>query len=198
RGAPHPAAHQDPARADRAPVHREGEGGTVTGGDAETVAARVRMTGITVDFGPVRALHEVDLTLQPGEIHALMGENGAGKSTLVNVLAAAISPVAGRIVLDGREVRFSSAADAQEAGIAAVMQDVPLARHISIGENVMLGHEPYGRFGIQWNQLHDRAQQTLTELGLGRSEEHTSELQSRFDLVCRLLLEKKKSTTSRT
>ena len=139
----------------------------MTGGDAETVAARVRMTGITVDFGPVRALHEVDLTLRPGEIHALMGENGAGKSTLVNVLAGAISPVAGRIVLDGREVRFSSAADAQEAGIAAVMQDVPLARHISIGENVMLGHEPYGRFGLQWTQLHDRAQQTLTELGLG-------------------------------
>jgi len=96
-----------------------------------------------------------------------MGENGAGKSTLINVLAGVVSPTSGRIELDGRELRFLSAADAQSAGIAAVMQDVPLARHLSIGENVMLGHEPHGRWGIRWNQLHDQARQMLTELGLG-------------------------------
>lgn len=63
-------------------------------------------------------------------------------------------------------MRFSSAADAQAAGIAAVLQDVPLSQHLSIGENVMLGHEPYGRLGIRWAELHDRAHQMLSELGL--------------------------------
>lgn len=139
----------------------------MTPDDAGAAAPRVRMRGISVEFGPVQALHDVDLTLRPGEIHALMGENGAGKSTLINVLAGVVSPTSGRIELDGRELRFLSAADAQSAGIAAVMQDVPLARHLSIGENVMLGHEPHGRWGIRWNQLHDQARQMLTELGLG-------------------------------
>src|SRR5699024_8517053 len=111
-------------------------------------AVAVEMRGITVDFGPVRTLHGVDLVLRPGEIHALMGENGAGKSTLINVLAGVVHPSSGSIRLEGQEARFSSAADAQAAGIAAVLQDVPLSQHLSIGENVMLGHEPYGRLGI--------------------------------------------------
>ncbi|MGP9582876.1 MULTISPECIES: sugar ABC transporter ATP-binding protein [unclassified Brachybacterium] len=126
----------------------------------------VEMRGITVDFGPVRTLHGVDLVLRPGEIHALMGENGAGKSTLINVLAGVVHPSSGSIRLEGQEARFSSAADAQAAGIAAVLQDVPLSQHLSIGENVMLGHEPYGRLGIRWAELHDRAHQMLSELGL--------------------------------
>ena len=129
--------------------------------------ATVQMTGITVDFGPVRALDGVDLTLRPGEIHALMGENGAGKSTLINVLAGVVTPASGSIVLEGAPVRFSTAADAQAASVAAVLQDVPLSQHLSIGENVMLGHEPHGRWGIRWNDLHARAHQMLSELGLG-------------------------------
>ena len=129
--------------------------------------ATVQMTGITVDFGPVRALDGVDLTLRPGEIHALMGENGAGKSTLINVLAGVVTPASGSIVLEGAPVRFSTAAEAQAASVAAVLQDVPLSQHLSIGENVMLGHEPHGRWGIRWNDLHARAHQMLGELGLG-------------------------------
>ena len=131
---------------------------------AEVIA---RMRGVTVDFGPVRTLHGVDLDLRAGEIHALMGENGAGKSTLINVLAGVVVPTSGSIDLQGRTVRFSSAADAQAAGVAAVLQDVPLSQHLSIGENVMLGHEPYGRFGIRWHALHEQAQQMLSALGLG-------------------------------
>src|SRR5699024_7026446 len=157
RGPRHPAAHEDPARAHRAPVHREGEGSLVSAHD--TATATVQMTGITVDFGPVRALDGVDLTLRPGEIHALMGENGAGKSTLINVLAGVVTPASGSIVLEGAPVRFSTAADAQAASVAAVLQDVPLSQHLSIGENVMLGHEPHGRWGIRWNDLHARAHQ---------------------------------------
>lgn len=139
----------------------------MTGDDVAPASAMVEMTGITVDFGTVRAMHHVDLTLRAGEIHALMGENGAGKSTLINVLAGVVAPTSGSIRLDGRAVRFSSAADAQSVGVASVLQDVPLARHLSIGENVMLGHEPHGRWGIQWKQLHSRAHRMLSELGLG-------------------------------
>src|SRR5690625_7970324 len=110
----------------------------MTPDDAGAASPRVRMRGISVEFGPVQALHDVDLALRPGEIHALMGENGAGKSTLINVLAGVVSPTSGRIELDGRELRFLSAADAQSAGIAAVMQDVPLAR----SEERRVGKEP--------------------------------------------------------
>ena len=134
-------------------------------GDA--AATTVEMRAITVSHGPTEVLHDVDLTLRAGEIHALMGENGAGKSTLINVLAGVTSPASGSIRLDGRPLRLASPAEAQAAGIRAVLQDAPVARHLSIGENVMLGHEPRGRFGIRWGELHAQAHRVLDELGLG-------------------------------
>ena len=134
---------------------------------APDAAPLVEMAAVTVAHGPVEVLREVDLTVRAGEIHALMGENGAGKSTLINVLAGVIPPASGSIRLDGRPLRFSSPAEAQAAGIRAVLQDVPVARHLSIGENVMLGHEPRGRFGIRWGELHAQAHRVLDELGLG-------------------------------
>lgn len=141
--------------ASRGPGAGAGESaGEGTDRAADGAAVTAEMRGIAVDFGPVRALHGVDLDLRAGEIHALMGENGAGKSTLINVLAGVVVPSSGSIRLEGRPVRFSSAADAQAAGVAAVLQNVPLSQHLSIGENVMLGHEPYGRWGIHWTALH--------------------------------------------
>ena len=134
---------------------------------APDAAPLVEMAAITVAHGPVEVLREVDLTVRAGEIHALMGENGAGKSTLINVLAGVISPASGSIRLDGRPLRLSTPADAQAAGIRAVLQDVPMARHLTVGENVMLGHEPRGRFGIRWGELHAQAHRVLDELGLG-------------------------------
>ena len=142
-------------------------GDTMTEGPEQPQVPVVEMTGITVDLGPVRALEQVDLTVHAGEVHALMGENGAGKSTLIKVLAGVVPPVSGSIRLNGLPVRFSAAADAQAIGVASVLQDVPLARQLSIGENVMLGHEPYGRWGIRWQELHARAHHVLSELGLG-------------------------------
>lgn len=133
----------------------------------EAAATTVEMRAITVSHGPTEVLHDVDLTLRAGEIHALMGENGAGKSTLINVLAGVTSPASGSIRLDGRPLRLASPAEAQAAGIRAVLQDAPVARHLSIGENVMLGHEPRGRFGIRWGELHAQAHRVLDELGLG-------------------------------
>lgn len=129
--------------------------------------AVVEMTGITIDFPGVRALDGVDFRLLPGEVHTIMGENGAGKSTLIKALTGVYRIDAGSIRLEGEERRFSGAADAQAAGVSTVYQEVNLCDNLSIGENVMLGHESRGFWGINWNATHDRATEVLRELGLG-------------------------------
>ena len=101
----------------------------------------VVMKGITIEFPGVKALDGVDLNLYPGEVHALMGENGAGKSTLIKALTGVNKINAGTITVDGKPVTFSGTADAQDSGVATVYQEVNLCTNITIGENVMLGHE---------------------------------------------------------
>ncbi len=106
----------------------------------------VQMRGITIEFPGVRALDGVDLTLRPGEVHALMGENGAGKSTMIKALTGVYKIDAGEIrVADEPPHQFHSTAEAQEAGISTVYQEVNLCSNLSVAENVMLGHEV--RFG---------------------------------------------------
>src|SRR5690625_566374 len=126
----------------------------------------VEMKDISISFPGVKALDRVNFRLFPGEVHALMGENGAGKSTLIKALTGVYTIDEGTVIVSGRSRRLGGTADAQAAGISTVYQEVNLCTNLSIGENVML-----------------------------RSEEHTSELQSRGHLVCRLLLEKQKHTT---
>ncbi|TGO04895.1 ATP binding protein of ABC transporter [Serinibacter arcticus] len=125
------------------------------------------MRGIHIGFPGVKALDGVDFRLLPGEVHALMGENGAGKSTLIKCLTGVYSIDAGEIVIDGSPRQLAGTADAQEAGIATVYQEVNLVRNLSIGENVMLGHEVRGRFGISWRATHRRAKENLERFGLG-------------------------------
>ncbi|MGJ0202594.1 sugar ABC transporter ATP-binding protein [Leucobacter sp. gxy201] len=127
----------------------------------------VHMHGITVEFPGVKALDEVSLRLFPGEVHALMGENGAGKSTLIKALTGVYKITSGTIEVEGREQRFDGTADAQSAGIATVYQEVNLVTNLSIGENVMLGHEVRGPFGINWKATHAAARQKLERFGLG-------------------------------
>lgn len=125
----------------------------------------VEMSGIHVSFASGPALHGAHLRLVPGEIHGLMGENGAGKSTLIKTLTGIHKPDAGEIVVDGAAHRFSGPAEAKAVGITAVFQDERLTDNLSIGENVMLGHEIRGRFGISWSRTHHRAAEMLAELG---------------------------------
>ena len=99
------------------------------------------MSGITIRFPGVLALDDVDFSLRPGEVHSLMGENGAGKSTLIKALTGVYPIDGGTIVVDGEPRVFSSTADAQAAGISTVYQEVNLCQNLSVGENVMLGHE---------------------------------------------------------
>lgn len=86
----------------------------------------VEMTGITITFPGVKALDDVSFRLLPGEVHALLGENGAGKSTLIKALTGVYGIDAGRIVVDGRDERFSDPGAAQDAGISTVYQEVNL------------------------------------------------------------------------
>lgn len=129
--------------------------------------ALVEMTNIHVEFPGVKALDGVDFRLLPGEVHALMGENGAGKSTLIKALTGVYGIDDGEIRVAGDLKRFHGPADAQEAGIATVYQEVNLVTNLTIGENVMLGNESRGKFGIKWRETHRRAKENLARFGLG-------------------------------
>ncbi|WP_269329153.1 sugar ABC transporter ATP-binding protein [Kineosporia babensis] len=124
------------------------------------------MSGIRKVFPGVVALDGVDLRLQPGEVHALMGENGAGKSTLIKVLTGVYDIDGGQIRLAGQDVHFSGPLPAQQAGISTVYQEVNLCANLSVAENILLGREPrqFGR--IRWGQTRRRARELLQRLDL--------------------------------
>ena len=126
----------------------------------------VAMRDITIRFPGVLALDSVDLVLRGGEVHAVMGENGAGKSTLIKALTGVYSVDQGTITVAGEERSFGSTADAQQAGISTVYQEVNLCTNLSVGENVMLGHEMRSRRGIDWKATHREAARHLESLGL--------------------------------
>lgn len=131
--------------------------------------------GLTVRFGAVMALQEVDFSLRAGEVHALMGENGAGKSTLIKCLTGVHSPVSGEIRLDGKSARLASPRDAEAVGIGTVFQEIGLIPHMSVAENVCLGREPV-RGGwprlIRWGEVANRAKAALGRLGLSALDVH--------------------------
>lgn len=105
---------------------------------AKTVIA---LEGISKSFGAVRANKDICLSIRQGTVKALLGENGAGKSTLMSILAGRLQPDAGRLLVDGRPRRFSSAKDAIHAGIGMVYQHFKLVESMTVAENVFLGQE---------------------------------------------------------
>jgi simple sugar transport system ATP-binding protein len=112
----------------------------------------VEVRDLTKRYGSVIALRGVNMELRSGEIVGLVGDNGAGKSTLVNIVAGALSPTSGKVLVDGREVSFRSPIDARKAGIETVYQDLALAPDLSIWGNMFLGREqvvpgPLGKLG---------------------------------------------------
>jgi len=132
----------------------------------------VQMRGISIEFPGVKALDGVDFRLYQGEVHALMGENGAGKSTLIKALTGVYGIDAGSILVAGQERSFKGTGDAQDAGISTVYQEVNLVTNLTIGENVMLGHEVRGPFGINWRATHEAATDALAQLGLEYLDTH--------------------------
>jgi ribose transport system ATP-binding protein len=102
---------------------------------------------ITKRFAGVRALHDVSLTLERGEVLAVVGENGAGKSTLMRIIAGVIAPDEGELFVDGQPVRFTSVAQALKLGISLIHQELNLADNLTVGANIFLGRE-LKRFGL--------------------------------------------------
>ena len=102
---------------------------------------KLELRGITKRFGDLVANDAIDLVVEPGEIHALLGENGAGKSTLMNVLYGLYQPDEGEILIDDEPVTFSGPGDAMRAGIGMVHQHFMLIPVFTVAENVELGHE---------------------------------------------------------
>jgi len=128
----------------------------------------IRMREITKNFPGVLALDNVDFTLMPGEIHALMGENGAGKSTLVKVLTGAEAFETGQIFLsdDEHPIVNRSPQEAQGRGISTVYQEVNLCPNLTVAENLFVGRQP-GRAGfINWRQMNKRARQIMEGIGV--------------------------------
>jgi ribose transport system ATP-binding protein len=126
---------------------------------------RFAMRGIRKAFGATVALDNVDLSVNQGEICGLIGQNGAGKSTLMSILSGALSPDAGEMWIEGRPFTPHSPIDARRAGVAMIYQELSLAPHLSVMENILMGAEPM-RFGLlDWPKMREMAAQALDTLG---------------------------------
>jgi len=102
------------------------------------------LRNVSKSFGPIAVLHDVDLALEPGEVHALIGENGAGKSTIMKILGGFLDPTSGEVLMDGAPRRFASGPEAEAAGIVVIHQEFNLAPDLSVAANVFLGREAGG------------------------------------------------------
>jgi ribose transport system ATP-binding protein len=100
---------------------------------------RLSLTGIEKAFGSTKVLHGVSLTVQPGEVHGLLGENGAGKSTLLNILSGVLRADAGVTLIDGKPVTITAPRDATAAGIAMIHQELQQVPELSVAQNIYLG-----------------------------------------------------------
>jgi ribose transport system ATP-binding protein len=126
---------------------------------------RLVASGISKAFGGTPVLHDVRLEVRPGVVHALLGENGAGKSTLMKILAGALEPDAGTLLLDGQPYAPRGPLAARKRGVAIVYQELSVCSHLTVAENIVLGAEPQ-RFGvIDRAAVRERARRALAPLG---------------------------------
>ena len=125
----------------------------------------LEMRHIAKTFGNFHALKGVDLTVFPGEIHALMGENGAGKSTLMKILAGAYTASSGDILIDGKPFHIKGPKDALAAGITLIYQEMQLAPNLTVAENIFLGSELSRGGLVQRKEMAAQAQAVIDRLG---------------------------------
>ena len=128
------------------------------------MAPILQLVDIAKRYGGVRALEHAQLSVEPGRIHALLGENGAGKSTLIKVMAGIVQPDAGRIVLEGVERRFAHPKEAVASGISCIFQELSLMPSLSVADNICIT-DPPRRFGL----VDRRAQRRIAEEALARA-----------------------------
>lgn len=129
--------------------------------------ALLQLQGISKRYAGVRALDGADLTCHAGEIHAVLGENGAGKSTLIKTIAGVVQPDAGRILMEGAELRLASPNVARDHGIACVFQELSLVPDLSVAENIFLSRPPRRRGLIDARAQQEQALALLDRLGCG-------------------------------
>ena len=127
----------------------------------------LEMKNISKSFPGVKALQGVDFQLKAGEIHALLGENGAGKSTLIKVLGGIYIAEEGEILIDGKPVVIDGVNAARDNGISIIHQELVLVPHMTVAENIFLGREPVGKFGVETRQMISEAQAMLDKFDLG-------------------------------
>src|ERR1700761_1093767 len=126
----------------------------------------LRMRNVSKTFPGVRALQNVELTVYPGEVHALMGENGAGKSTLMKILSGAYIPDPGAdIQIDGQPVHINGPLSAKAHGIAIIYQELALAPNLTVAENIYLGREAHRGPAIDRAGMFAGCNEILTNLG---------------------------------
>ena len=135
------------------------------------MAAILEMRGITKTFPGVKALSDVNLVVEEGEIHAICGENGAGKSTLMKVLSGVhpFGSYSGDIVYKGEVRRFASIGDSEHLGLVIIHQELALAPQLSIAENIFLGNETAENGVIDWHLCRRRARELMAKVGLKES-----------------------------
>ncbi|MEZ4726832.1 MAG: ATP-binding cassette domain-containing protein [Caldilineaceae bacterium] len=124
----------------------------------------LQMRGISKEFGHVQALDQVDFTVMPGEVLALVGDNGAGKSTLIKIASGVYQPDAGAIYIDDNPVHFANPHVARDHGIATVYQDLALADDRDVASNLFLGREPTRFFMVDKSRMNREARQVLNRL----------------------------------
>ena len=131
----------------------------------------LEMKNITKEFPGVKALDNVNLKVEEGEIHALVGENGAGKSTLMNVLSGIypFGTYTGDIIYNGEVCKFNKIKDSEEKGIVIIHQELALVPYMTIGENMFLGNEQGKKAAIDWNKTYGEADKYLKMVGLSES-----------------------------
>jgi ribose transport system ATP-binding protein len=131
---------------------------------------RLRLSGIRKAFGATQALRDVSLEIAAGQVHALVGENGAGKSTLMNVLSGGCFPDGGTMELDGAAYMPRDTLDARHRGVAMIHQELSLAPHLSVWENIMLGAEPQRGGWLRRREAKAQARAALARLGYAQLE----------------------------
>ena len=160
---------------------------------------RLRLTGIRKRFGATLALNGVDLEIAPGEVHAIVGENGAGKSTLMKILSGVHAPDSGTMEMEGGRFVPREPLDARRAGVVMVNQELAIAPHLTVVENVVLGAEPSRGF-LRHAAAHQLATEALAQLGrpdiplsakageLSLAEQQLVEIARALALGCRVLV----------
>jgi ribose transport system ATP-binding protein len=141
--------------------------------------ALLELRGLSKSFPGVLALREIDLDVEAGEVHTLIGENGAGKSTLIKLLSGVYAQDSGVIRFAGKAITFASPLHAQRAGISTLYQEFNLLPQLTVAENIYLGAEPRLKYlpFIDWRAMHQQAKQVLDMLGVAiRPEARVSEL----------------------